>query len=46
MKFLTFLFLLALAQSATAQIKTITVDKKSIPKSIVYKGHITLQYFT
>ena len=40
MKFLTFIFLIAFAQSVSAQIKTIALDKKSIPKSIVYKGHI------
>ena len=40
MKLLSLLLSLALIQSTSAQIKTVTLDKKSIPKSIVYKGHI------
>lgn len=40
MKLLSFLLLLATTQGVSAQIKTVALDKKSIPKSIVYKGHI------
>jgi len=40
MKILSLVLLAAFTQSAIAQIKTIPVDKKTIPQSIRYSGHV------
>ncbi len=40
MKLLSLALLLALAQSAFAQITIIKIDKKAVPKTIHYAGHI------
>jgi len=40
MKYLSFIILLAFVQTTSAQIKSTILDKKAIPKSIHFPGHI------
>ncbi|HTE01786.1 MAG TPA: hypothetical protein VK668_21000 [Mucilaginibacter sp.] len=40
MKYLSLIIFLAIVQSTSAQIKSITLDKKAIPKSIHFAGHV------
>ncbi|QEC61444.1 hypothetical protein FRZ54_02210 [Mucilaginibacter ginsenosidivorans] len=40
MKLLIILFALAVAQIASAQVKPVPLDKKALPKTIHYDGHI------